>query len=105
VKDASQSQQQQQQEALIQVWQGLFLKLFVVNSLSPSQTQGMTTMLTFVQDAIDKYFDKFELYCLSNVFHIPENVTVPGDPVRGRQWSTLNSKPLSPSSTAHPSSH
>jgi hypothetical protein len=65
-------------------------------------------MLSFVQDAIDKYFDKFEvrlvhgarsgattlppthgrrfrhpqLYCFKNTFHLPDNVPVPGDPVR-----------------------
>jgi hypothetical protein len=36
-------------------------------------------LLNFVQDAVDKYFDKFELYCLSNVFRVPPHAKLDGD--------------------------
>ena len=37
--------------------------------------QDVDKLLNFVQDAIDKYFDKFELYALNNVFRVPTEVS------------------------------
>lgn len=45
----------------------------------PIRVQDMNRYLKFAQDAVDKYFDMFELYTLRNVFSIPEDVSVPGD--------------------------
>eukprot|EP00043_Microstomoeca_roanoka_P003248 m.42853 g.42853 ORF g.42853 m.42853 type:complete len:234 (-) comp11982_c0_seq1:252-953(-) len=41
--------------------------------------KAVTAVVNFVQDAVDKYFDKFELYCFRNVFKVPEEMPVPGD--------------------------
>eukprot|EP00050_Salpingoeca_kvevrii_P015966 m.51539 g.51539 ORF g.51539 m.51539 type:complete len:237 (-) comp6617_c0_seq3:240-950(-) len=41
--------------------------------------ENMNVALGFVQKAIDKYFDLFELYCFKNIFHIPETLPLPGD--------------------------
>eukprot|EP00730_Choanoeca_flexa_P013470 TRINITY_DN5356_c0_g3_i1.p1 TRINITY_DN5356_c0_g3~~TRINITY_DN5356_c0_g3_i1.p1 ORF type:complete len:244 (+),score=57.84 TRINITY_DN5356_c0_g3_i1:25-732(+) len=42
-------------------------------------TETISVILSFIQDAVDKYFDKFELYCFRNVFAVPAGVVVPGD--------------------------
>lgn len=39
-------------------------------------------LLSFVQDQIDKYYDKYELFCLTNVLKIPSHVKLPTDLVR-----------------------
>eukprot|EP00041_Stephanoeca_diplocostata_P005865 m.69758 g.69758 ORF g.69758 m.69758 type:complete len:214 (-) comp16045_c0_seq10:1217-1858(-) len=36
-------------------------------------------LLNFVQDQIDKYYDKYELFCLTNVLKIPSHVGLPTD--------------------------
>jgi len=41
--------------------------------------QDVDKLLNFVQDAIDKYFDKFELYCLSNIFKVPAHIKLDSD--------------------------
>lgn len=41
--------------------------------------QTLNAVLNYVQDSIDKYFDKFELYCLTEVFRIPAHISLPGD--------------------------
>eukprot|EP01147_Barroeca_monosierra_P005087 gene5087-6983_t len=41
--------------------------------------KAVIAVVSFVQDAVDKYFDKFELYCFRNIFKIPEHLNVPGD--------------------------
>ena len=41
--------------------------------------QDIEKCLNFTQDAVDKYFDKFELYCLTNIFRVPAHATLDGD--------------------------
>jgi hypothetical protein len=35
--------------------------------------KGMSSIETLFENAIDKYFDKFELYCMSQIFILPHN--------------------------------
>jgi hypothetical protein len=35
--------------------------------------KGMSSIETLFENAIDKYFDKFELYCMSQIFVLPHN--------------------------------
>lgn len=41
--------------------------------------QDVEKFLNFTQDAVDKYLDKFELYCLTNVFRVPAHAKLVGD--------------------------
>lgn len=41
--------------------------------------QDVEKFLNFTQDAVDKYLDKFELYCLTNVFRVPAHAKLAGD--------------------------
>ncbi|EGD82599.1 hypothetical protein PTSG_03253 [Salpingoeca rosetta] len=68
------------------------LKTFLLeSSSSPFREEpdhvwkAVTAVVNFVQDAVDKYFDKFELYCFRNVFKIPEALPVPGDIPAGQR--------------------
>ena len=36
--------------------------------------QGTDKVLTQLRDAFDKNFDKFEMYVLRNIFHVPEDL-------------------------------
>ncbi|KAJ3218075.1 hypothetical protein HDU67_006633 [Dinochytrium kinnereticum] len=38
--------------------------------------KGMASLETLLENVIDKYFDKFELYALQNIFSLPRNVSV-----------------------------
>jgi hypothetical protein len=37
-------------------------------------SQGTDKVLTQLRDAFDKNFDKFEMYVLRNIFHVPEDL-------------------------------
>ncbi|KAJ1975523.1 hypothetical protein H4R35_003110 [Dimargaris xerosporica] len=39
-------------------------------------TQGIHQIETLLEQAVDKNFDIFELYCLRNIFNIPNNLTL-----------------------------
>lgn len=41
--------------------------------------KAIDALLNFLQDKIDKYFDKFELFCLTNVMRVPKHVKLPTD--------------------------
>ena len=62
--------------------------------------QGVNAILAFLQDKVDKYFDKFEvalhlnfrfahshaqLYCFSAIFNVPASTALPSDIV----WRAL----------------
>ena len=41
--------------------------------------QAVNKLLNFVQDEIDKIYDRFELYCLTNLLKVPPHIELPTD--------------------------
>lgn len=48
----------------------------------------MNKLLNFIQDQVDKYYDRFELFCLSNVLRVPPHVPLPTDLPSGEAVAT-----------------
>ena len=48
-----------------------------------SWTKGCDKFLETVRTRFDTYFDKFEMYALKNIFHIPETVMLEGEEIGG----------------------
>jgi hypothetical protein len=44
-----------------------------------THTQAVNKLLNFIQDQIDRYYDRFELFCLSNVLRVPPHVHLSTD--------------------------
>jgi len=74
-----------------------FLKEKLYEKLDPARrdvaiSEGCEQVLKVLANALDKSFDKFELYALSNIFHIPTNLVLPGEDTNTHTSQTNSSQ-------------